>query len=55
MLADAAESSLRAMDEPTVGRIETQVHFVISKRLMDGQLDECELTLKEVHAIEGEP
>ena len=52
MLADAAESSIRAAPEPTAGRIETQVHFVISKRLMDGQLDECELTLREVHAIE---
>ena len=52
MLADAAESAVRAMAEPTPGRIETQVHQVIHKRLMDGQLDECELTLKEVHAIE---
>ncbi|MCD4699775.1 MAG: HDIG domain-containing protein [Phycisphaerae bacterium] len=52
MLADASESSVRATQEPTAGRIETQVHFVISKRLMDGQLDECELTLREVHAIE---
>ncbi len=52
MLADAAESSIRATPEPTAGRIETQVHFVITKRLMDGQLDECELTLREVHAIE---
>ena len=52
MLADAAESAVRAMHEPTPGRIETQVHQVIHKRLMDGQLDECEMTLKEVHAIE---
>ncbi len=52
MLADASESSVRATPEPTAGRIETQVHFVISKRLMDGQLDDCELTLKEVHALE---
>jgi len=53
MLADASESSVRAMSEPTAGRIETQVHTIISKRLMDGQLDECDLTLKEVHAVEG--
>ena len=53
MLADAAESAVRAMPEPTVGRIETQVHQVIHKRLMDGQLDECEMTLKQVHAIES--
>ena len=52
MLADAAESSVRAMPEPTPGRIETQVHQVVSKRLTDGQLDECELRLQEVHGIE---
>jgi len=52
MLADAAESAVRAMSEPTVGRIETQVHTIIFKRLMDGQLDECEVTLKEVRGIE---
>ncbi len=52
MLADASESSVRAMSEPTPGRIENQVHTMVNRRLMDGQLDECELTLKEVHQIE---
>jgi putative nucleotidyltransferase with HDIG domain len=53
MLADACESSVRAMPEPIAGRIETQVHQVVSKRLTDGQLDDCELTLREVHQIEA--
>ncbi len=53
MLADAAESSVRSMAEPTPGRIENQVHTMVMRRLMDGQLDECELTLKEVHQIEA--
>ena len=52
MLADAAESSVRAIGEPAPGRIENQVHTMVSRRLMDGQLDECELTLREVHDIE---
>ena len=66
MLADAAESSVRAMSEPTPGRIENQVGAMVSRRLMDGQLDgarpwsrlmdgqldDCELTLREVHQIE---
>lgn len=52
MLADAAESSVRAMAEPTPGRIENQVHAMVSRRLMDGQLDDCELTLRQVHQIE---
>ena len=53
MLADASESSVRAMNEPTAGRIANQVHTMVIRRLMDGQLDECELTLKEVHLIEA--
>ncbi len=52
MLADASESSVRAMNEPTPGRIDNQVHTMISRRLTDGQLDECDLTLKQVHLIE---
>jgi len=52
MVADAAESSVRSMSEPTPGRIENQVHTMVTRRLMDGQLDECELTLRQVHGIE---
>ncbi len=52
MLADASESSVRAMSAPTPGNIENQVHSVVNQRLMDGQLDECELTLAQVHKIE---
>ncbi len=52
MLADATESAVRAMSDPTPNRIEAQAHAIITARLMDGQLDECELTLREVHQIE---
>ncbi len=52
MLADAAESSVRALSEPTPTSIRTQVHRIVTERLDDGQLDECDLTLKEVHRIE---
>jgi putative nucleotidyltransferase with HDIG domain len=52
MLADGAESSVRALSEPTPTSIRTQVHRIVTERLEDGQLDECDLTLKEVHGIE---
>lgn len=52
MLADASESSVRAMERPTPARIENQVHAMVTRRLMDGQLDDCALTLREVHIIE---
>ncbi len=52
MLADGAESSVRAMMDPTTKQIENQVHQIVTARLADGQLDECDLTLREVHLIE---
>lgn len=52
MLADAVEASSRILDEPTPKRIETHVQDVIEAIFLDGQLDECELTLKDLHAIQ---
>ena len=52
MLADAIESASRTLSEPTPKRIERLVHEVTLKRLLDGQFDECSLTLSEIHAIE---
>jgi membrane-associated HD superfamily phosphohydrolase len=52
MLADAVESATRAMKEWTPNRIETLVHELAMKRLLDGQFDECELTIRELDRIE---
>lgn len=52
MLADSVEASSRILDDPTPKRIETHVQEVIEKIFLDGQLDECELTLKDLHAIQ---
>ena len=51
MLADAVESASRALKEPTPARIENIVEELSRKRLLDGQFDECGLTLEEVHKI----
>jgi putative nucleotidyltransferase with HDIG domain len=51
MLADAVESATRTMAEPTPSRIDALVRAIANKRLMDGQFDECELTLKDVQTI----
>ena len=53
MLADAAESSVRALSNPTAKQIEEQVRTMASRRLMDGQLDACDMMLREVHAVEA--
>ena len=48
MLADAVESASRVLVEPTPSRIESLVEDISRKRLLDGQFDECGLTLEEV-------
>jgi hypothetical protein len=52
MLSDAVESASRVLVEPTPARIENLVHEITMKRLLDGQFDECGLTLQEVHLIQ---
>jgi membrane-associated HD superfamily phosphohydrolase len=52
MLADAVESACRAMTEPTASRVETLVHELALKRLLDGQFDECDLTIRELDLVE---
>ena len=52
MLADCVESACRAMPEPTASRVETLVHDLAMKRLLDGQFDECDLTIRELALIE---
>lgn len=52
MVADAAESACRTLVEPTPARIESLVHEITMKRLLDGQFDDCGLTLKELNLIE---
>ncbi len=52
MLADAVESASRTLTDPTAKRLETLVHELAIKRLLDGQFDECDLTLSELRTVE---
>ncbi len=52
MLCDGVESAVRALPEPTAGRIESVVHQLVQARLKDGQFDDCHITLRELHAVE---
>lgn len=52
MLADAVEAASRTLEDPTPKRIENHVQNIIEGIFLDGQLDECELTLKDLHAIQ---
>lgn len=51
MLADAVEAAGRTLSDPTPARIQGMVQKIINKIFIDGQLDECELTLKDLHEI----
>ncbi len=51
MLADVVEAASRTLENPTPSRIQGLVQNLINKVFTDGQLDHCELTLKDLHRI----
>jgi|688.fasta_scaffold38056_4 putative nucleotidyltransferase with HDIG domain len=51
MISDAVESASRALVEPTSSRIQNLVDQIAMKKLLDGQFDECGLTLRELDTI----
>ena len=53
MIADACEASARALDAPTADAVRTLVARRINEVFAEGQLDECELTLRDLNAIAG--
>ena len=53
LICDGIESAARTVEEPTPVRLEQLVHSIAIARLMDGQFDECSLTLSELARIEA--
>ena len=51
LLADSVEASSRALSDPTPSSIRNLVKKIINNKFIDGQLDECDLTLKDMHKI----
>ncbi|MBU0475227.1 MAG: HDIG domain-containing protein [Bacteroidetes bacterium] len=51
MLADACESAIRSMDEPTPEKIENYVNNLFKIRIQDGQLEDSPLTFRDIHKI----
>ncbi len=51
LLADTVEAATRALKDRSPARLEEVVRNMINKNFIDGQLDECELTLKDLHSI----
>jgi putative nucleotidyltransferase with HDIG domain len=53
MLSDAVEAAARSLDRGSHARIQTLVESVVHDKLTDGQLDECNLTLKDIQKIQA--
>jgi len=51
MLADSIEAASRAMQQPTPAKIKELVNRIMNNKFIDGQLDCCDLTLKDLHTI----
>jgi putative nucleotidyltransferase with HDIG domain len=51
LLADQVEAASKSLVDPTPARIQGMVQKIINNIFADGQLDECELTLKDLHHI----
>ena len=51
LLGDVVEASSRTLADPTPARIHNLVHERIERVFLDGQLDECELTLRDLNKI----
>ncbi|MCS7234610.1 MAG: HDIG domain-containing protein [Armatimonadota bacterium] len=51
MLADSVEAAARSVQNPTPERIRDLVRRIVHERLEDGQLDECDLTFRDLERI----
>jgi putative nucleotidyltransferase with HDIG domain len=52
MLADSVEAASRSLERVSSSKVGTLVHDIITSKFEDGQLDECDLTLMNLHTIE---
>lgn len=53
MLSDSVESASRTLVEPTSSRIQSLVDQIAMKKLLDGQFDECGLTLQQLDQLKS--
>jgi putative nucleotidyltransferase with HDIG domain len=51
LLADSVEAASRTLEDPTPSSLQGLVKKVINNKFIDGQLDECELTLRDLEKI----
>lgn len=52
MIADSVEAASRSMKEPTPEELRQMVRKIINDKFIDGQLNDCDLTLNDLHKIQ---
>ncbi|OAT74475.1 HD family phosphohydrolase [Parageobacillus thermoglucosidasius] len=50
-IADSVEAAVRSLSNPSQEKIEKIVRGIIAERLQDNQLNECDITLKELETV----
>lgn len=50
-IADSVEAAVRSLTKPTPELIESLVKKIVAERLEDGQLNECDITMKEIETV----
>ena len=53
MLADSVQAAVKSIAEPTPPRVQQMVREIIRDRVVDGQLKECDLTFRDIAAVEA--
>lgn len=51
MLADAGEAAVRSLGRPSSQEVDGTVLGIVDRIYLDGQLNECDLTLRDLHAV----
>ncbi len=52
LLADAVEAACRTLEAPAPARIRALIQRIADNKLRDGQLDQCQLSLRHLHTIQ---
>lgn len=53
MLADSVEAAVRSIKDPSKWKIEEMVNNIINSKLSEGQLDNCDITFRDLNKIKG--
>jgi len=51
MLADSVEASARALPDPNPQRLKQLVKKIVTNKFIDGQLDECDISFRDLNQI----